>query len=350
MRAVRGHRLALFLTTLAAAALCFQVFPGDTLEGSLVQAAVLAALAVLAVALGRPAALGLSVARRTGAGRAAACRAQAGGNGSAEPNAGSGTVSRGAEADSLSSSGGRGRWGGLGRWTVAVLAIGALAGAASWWTLAGGAAAGVAGDAASELATVLSCDDGNVSALVIRLGSIAVLCLLTGVFEEGVFRVLALDALAPAFSGNRRACADGRGLPRAPGSERGAWQNGMLGAAVASSALFGILHVSAMDAAAAESAVAWAQFVLKPVQAALFGFFMAALFVRTGSLWTVAGVHGLFNMLYTGPVLAAGVLSPTYVTGNIVDLALLAATVLLLMPPALAAARAFTGFSQDSRD
>lgn len=339
VHAARGHRLALFLMTLAASAACFRLLPGDTLPGSLVQAAVIAAVAVLAVALGRPAALGLPAANRTGAERAAACCAKTGSSGSAGPDTGGETASRDAASESFSFDGCRGRWGVLGRWTVAVLAIGALAGAASWWTLAGGAATGVAEGAASGLDPVLSRDGGNVSDPLFLLGPIALLCLLTGVFEEGVFRVLALDALAPAFCRDRQARSGERRAASVLGPEPAVRQSGVLGAAVASSALFGVLHVSAVDAAAAASAVAWAQFALKPVQAGLFGFFMAALFVRTGSLWKAAGVHGLFNLLYLGPVLAAGVLSPTYVTGSFVDLALLAATTLLLVPPAIAAAR-----------
>lgn len=351
VRTVRGHRLALFLATLALSALCFQVIPGGSLEGSLAQTAVLAAVAVVAVALGRPEALALPATARSRAGRAAACRAK---NGSrcAEPKTGDENACRGRMRGAFPlGAGGRGRWGGLGRWTVAVLALGALAGAASWWVLAGsgmpggaalGAAEGVAAGAASGLAPVVSGDGGSVLALVFGLGSIAVLCLLTGVFEEGVFRVLALDALAPAF------CADGRwdrSGERGSASERmpesAPYRRGLFGAAVASSVLFGMLHVSAVDAAAVGSAVAWAQFALKPVQAALFGFFMAALYVRTGSLWMVAGAHGLFNLLYTGPALLVGGVSSTYVTGSPAELALLAATTLLLIPPAIAAARAF---------
>ena len=165
------------------------------------------------------------------------------------------------------------------RWTVAVLAIGALAGATSWWAAGG---AGAVGDAVSGGA-------GVAPGLTFRVAAVALLCLFTGVFEEGVFRVLALDAFALAFGTGRRNGYDATVSGSIAFKSAGPWPRGMLKAAIASSALFGILHVSAVDAAAAGSAVAWAQFALKPVQAGLFGFFMAALFMRTGSLWDGCG-------------------------------------------------------------
>ena len=127
---------------------------------------------------------------------------------------------------------------------------------------------------------------------------VVALCLLTAVFEEGVFRVLALDAFAPALGGGRR---------------------GMLRAALVSAVLFGALHVSLGEAASAVQAadfVAVAQTACKPVQAALFGLFMAAMYFGTRNLWTLVAVHAAFNFLYAGPQLLAGNLQQTYVTGD----------------------------------
>lgn len=256
-------------------AACFQVISGDTLAGSLAQALVLAVAAAGAVALARP-----EVLRRSGA-----------------------------------------RWGmpslrvrgGLSRWVVVVLVVGALAGAVSW-LLVQSAATG--GEFDTGEVVLFSAERAPVFAM--RFGAVALLCLFTGVFEEGVFRVLALDALAPAW---------GRG------------RHGLLAAAVASSVLFGLLHVSAADAALADSAIAWAQVILKPLQAGLFGFFMAALYVHTRSLWVAAGVHGMFNLLYLGPALMAGGMPSTYATGNPADLALLVATTFLFIFPVCVAAR-----------
>ena len=346
VRALRRHRLALFLAALALSALCFQAIPGDTLEGSLVQAAVLAAVTIGAVALGRPAALSLPRVCGAGAARVAARRTEAGNSSNTKSDTG-GEQSEDAGRSTHCARGGndRTRGGDLGRWVVAVLVVGTLAGAASWWMLSdagmlAGAVVGAAGSAPSGQVSVGSSGVDSVSALVFRLGAVLLLCLFTGIFEEGVFRVLALDALAPAFEGRKRHLGQhgsDTGVPPTLGS----FQHGLFGAAVASSVLFGMLHVSTMDGAAAGSAVAWVQFVLKPVQAGLFGFFMAALFVRTGNLWVVAGVHGLFNLLYTGPALLAGSVSTTYVTGNPAELALLIVMTLVLVPPAVVAARIF---------
>lgn len=252
-------RMAVFVGALVASALCFSLVPGDGLEGSLVQTAVLAAIALAGVLLVDRRALG-------------------------EPR----SLPRG-----------------LRGWTVAVLAVGLVAGVGSLWladaTEGVGGAAGLAGSAVLVVAT----------------------CLLTGVFEESVFRVLAIDALAPLFGGDR----------------------GLLKAAVWSSVLFGVLHSSVGDAATAGTAIVWAQALVKPVQAALFGFFMAALFMRTRNFWVVAGVHGLFDVVCLGPVMLVGGATQSYVTGNPADLALLVLTTALLVPLAVAAFRSFRGTS-----
>lgn len=187
---------------------------------------------------------------------------------------------------------------GLRPWVAYVLIVGVLAGIASLF------AAAPEGDEAGAFSR--------------RVLLAIALCVLTGIFEEGVFRVLAMDAFVPAFGGGRR---------------------GLMRAAVASSVLFGILHVSLGDAGSAVGTVAAAQAVLKPLQAGLFGFLMVALYAATRNVWTVAGVHAAFNLLYAGPLMLAGGIQQTYVTGNPADLALLAATTLLLAPAAVAAAR-----------
>lgn len=251
----RNHRVAVFVAALVAMAACFALLPGATLSDSLVQTAALAAIAVAAVGVSRPAALGGLRARPTGKRR------------------------------------------GFGPWIAYVLLVGVVGGAAAFALTSERDAFGVA------------------PALVAQ---VVALCLLTGVFEEGVFRVLAVDAFAPALGGGQR---------------------GALAAAAVSSVLFGALHVSLGDSASAVGAVAVAQTILKPVQAALFGFFMAALYVAARNLWQLAAVHAAFNLAYTGPLLLMGGFQQTYVTGDPLDLALLAATTLLLIPPALAAHR-----------
>ena len=66
---------------------------------------------------------------------------------------------------------------------------------------------------------------------------------------------------------------------------------------------------------------------------------MAMVYFKTRNLWTLVGVHAAFNLFYSAPPLLAGDVQQTYVTGNPFDLVLLAATTLLLVPPALAAVR-----------
>lgn len=202
----------------------------------------------------------------------------------------------------------------------------ALAGWRRWigFVLALGLAGGVA-------TALLTSDAPEFVVDAPRFVQVVALCLLTGVYEEGVFRVLAMDAFAPALGGGRR---------------------GLLGAALASSVLFGLLHVSTGDALAAAGAaggaIALAQTVLKALQAALFGFFMAALYARTRNLWSLAAVHGVFNLFYLAPdLLVTPGVPQTYVTGSPADLALLALIVALLVPPALAAAQAFRRFSRE---
>ena len=118
----------------------------------------------------------------------------------------------------------------------------------------------------------------------------------------------------------------------------------MLRAALVSAVLFGVLHVSLGEAASAVQAadfVAVAQAACKPVQAALFGLFMAAMYFGTRNLWTLVAVHAAFNFLYAGPQLLAGNLQQTYVTGDPIDFVLLAVSSVLLLPAAHAAFRSF---------
>ncbi len=75
----------------------------------------------------------------------------------------------------------------------------------------------------------------------------------------------------------------------------------------------------------------------------LFGFFMAALFVRVRNGWMVAGVHALFDLFYLGPsAILSGMLQSTYLTGSVFDLALLAGTVVLFVPLAVVAYRSLS--------
>lgn len=120
------------------------------------------------------------------------------------------------------------------------------------------------------------------------LPAVAVLCLGTGVFEEALFRVVSFKAVAQGCKGSR--LLSGRSL---------------LVAAVATSVLFGLLHISPSGASAAGAAVV-PSMLAKPVQAALFGFVMAAVLVKTRSLWPAAAIHALYDFAAFAPGLLAG--------------------------------------------
>lgn len=151
-----------------------------------------------------------------------------------------------------------------------------------------------------------------------------VLCLVTGVFEEALFRGVMFKGFVRPLATSRHA-------------------KPLLRAAVVSSCVFGVLHVSGEVPVSGFDEVVTAQVVLKPLQAALFGFVMAGVFARSRNLWLICGLHAAFNALSEGPLfLAEGALPVTYLTGSLTDVALLAASVVLLVP---AAAKARTWLS-----
>ena len=145
------------------------------------------------------------------------------------------------------------------------------------------------------------------------------LCLVTGLFEEALFRGVMFRGFACAFEASGRA-------------------NPLLWAAAVSAGVFGVLHVSGGPPAVPPDAVVLAQAVLKPVQAALFGFVMAGVFARSHNLWLACGLHAAFNALSEGPLfLASGYLPATYLTGSVADAVLLAVGSALLVPAAVKA-------------
>ena len=116
-------------------------------------------------------------------------------------------------------------------------------------------------------------------------------------------------------------------------------------AVMASSLIFGLAHLfpeGSLMAPGADIGVAAIQGVLKVAQATLFGAVMALLVVRSPygsrpfpqralSLMAPVIVHGLFDLLFWGPLLlTGGVLPSTYLTGNPADLVPLVITTVLL--------------------
>lgn len=116
-------------------------------------------------------------------------------------------------------------------------------------------------------------------------------------------------------------------------------------AVMTSSLIFGLAHLfpeGSLMAPGADIGVAAIQGVFKVTQATLFGAVMALLIVRSpyGSRplpqWALSLVapviaHGLFDLLFWGPLLlTGGVLPSTYLTGNAADLVPLVITTVLL--------------------
>ena len=107
--------------------------------------------------------------------------------------------------------------------------------------------------------------------------------------------------------------------------------------------LFGLIHVAGLGTAGEGSPEATTTFatvvlaiqaVLKVAQAGMFGFCMAALFLKTRSLALPVLTHALFNAFYFMPsYLAAGKVGITYLTGNCGDIAVLVLSVALLFLP-----------------
>lgn len=116
------------------------------------------------------------------------------------------------------------------------------------------------------------------------LAEVTVLCASVGVFEEALFRLLLLGGLLSRFGGTR---------------------SGVVMSAVASSAVFGMVHVMPTTLGGS-GALALAQMLLKTAQAGCLGLLFAGVFVRTRSLWGVALLHCLVDLLLMAPASLVG--------------------------------------------
>lgn len=215
--------------------------------------------------------------------------------------------------------------------------------------------AGIAGGAASllfllvaEHTVFLGMSADSLSA-VVRVLLILIVCLGTGVYEEALFRGLAIPCLMRAFEpvgdDSRTHCE----LPsRRTGTEHTVKTppsrfTPLVKAVAVSAVLFAVLHLSGADAVteltAAGSAyvavVVALQLVLKLLEGLLFGICMAYLYVKSGSIWQPALVHGVFDLCALGPQLFATSSVPsTYLTGSWSDAFALLAAVIVLIPAA----------------
>lgn len=146
------------------------------------------------------------------------------------------------------------------------------------------------------------------------------LCFLTGISEEGLFRGVMFSAMSNSF---------------------GRAKNSAFKAALISAAIFGILHVSQDLAVQVKSSpIILMQVILKPVQAAMFGFIMAGLYQKSQNFWCISALHGLYNVLTMTPgVLFTGVVPLGHLTGSIADFAVLVASLVLYVTLVVIAAK-----------
>ncbi|WP_158318418.1 CPBP family glutamic-type intramembrane protease [Adlercreutzia equolifaciens] len=210
---------------------------------------------------------------------------------------------------------------GFGPVLVLVLLAGVVGGLGQWWA-----------------------DGGSQAVQLARCGALLAEAWEAALVEEVLFRgVLLWACLSWAIRCNKRHLKCAASVDRAadhrivPVSTRFA--------VVASSLVFGLMHLipdGSLIASGADTVVVVAQAILKVAQSTLFGAVMALLVVRSpyGSRplpqWALSLVapviaHGLFDLLFWGPLLlTGGVLPSTYLTGNAADLVPLVITTVLL--------------------
>ncbi len=139
-----------------------------------------------------------------------------------------------------------------------------------------------------------------------------IMCLGTGVFEEGLFRGILYQEIVDQYATSKQVC---------------------LKAALVSAIVFGLLHVSGGLQTQTDGGIAVFQLLLKALQTASFGFCMAALFERTGRIWLVICLHATYNFALMVPqVLFTGGSEIDILSGSINSLPVLLASLLLFLP------------------
>lgn len=193
---------------------------------------------------------------------------------------------------------------------------------------------GMPASAAAEVAAPVVPTEGLSGPLPCRLLYVVALALVTAVFEEVLFRGLLFPALesgvggpggAASGAGGDRASSSVRSTaeqasrtapetPRASGEEPGptaratrALPHAVAIAAWASGAVFGLAHVSlagvGVDAVSASILVGA---LLKFASATLFGYAMAVIVARAGTLRPAIAVHAVYDMALAAPFAVAG--------------------------------------------
>lgn len=221
-----------------------------------------------------------------------------------------------------------------------------LSGNTAAWGLANGAAgsagaAGAQGAASGETSATLT--------LPARAALLVACCFATAVFEEGFFRGIVVPCAARRTQLELEALKSGDMGPvtqetyrQMSEEEQREITNVPYSAAVFSAILFGAAHLMGNNPFAGSGAGAIALLLVeaigKAVQAGMFGYVMAALMLRTQSVFGPMMVHFLFDVLYFAPVaMATGMLPATYATGSFANWAILALTIATLVPAVRAA-------------
>ena len=218
---------------------------------------------------------------------------------------------------------------------VAMLAVGLLGGAFSASAAMNGgefsACAAISGGESFNYMQTLLRGFGFAAAALIQvaLGGpnvwfivllLAVLALLTGLFEEAFIRVLGTETVVGGLWA--------RGVEK---------RRAVLLAAVVTSAIFALLHVGVP--AEGSGVAGWLQMAGRFLQTGLFGFCMAGLYEQSKSLWPCALLHAGFNLLYLNIFPFVPGMAPAYGSGAPSVSVLLIITTICLIPLAVKAYR-----------
>lgn len=151
--------------------------------------------------------------------------------------------------------------------------------------------------------------------LAILIGSLAAICIFTGIFEECLMRGLLFPAVEDRYKPSRHATVIAAGV---------------------SSLVFGLLHVASDLPTALEMNVIFQLSVLtKVAQASLFGFAMCSIFKTHGLVWCIVA-HALFDIIVFLPgAIALETPATSYATSSLPGLLGILCSTLLLLPLAL---------------
>lgn len=146
---------------------------------------------------------------------------------------------------------------------------------------------------------------------------LSLLCLSVGICEELLFRGVLLGALL---------------------ADLGVRPGGVTLACVGSGLIFGLAHVAADCGGNVQGVL---QMILKVLQSGALGMLLAAVVVRTRSVWGAVAIHSLSDLLLASPAALSGgeALPSSYVTGDMTATVVLAAAVLCSVPMVVHAVR-----------